>query len=188
MPTPKSECKKCKGSGNVQCPRCNGTGKEPESTFHTESFTTWKKIRDYIDKNLQGKSWIFRGKGNATRRLKTSLERACEDFPEDHYLKDPRDAEILLLREFRRRFHHYLRYTPREDDCLEWLSLMQHYGAPTRLLDFTYSFYVAAFFALEKKKDDYAIWAVRSTWAVEESRNKFDKCGEEYRYLEELIN
>lgn len=45
-------------------------------------------------------------------------------------------------------------------DELEWLSLMQHHGAPTRLLDFTWSPYVAAFFALERATEDAAVWAL----------------------------
>jgi hypothetical protein len=46
------------------------------------------------------------------------------------------------------------------DDELEWLGLMQHHGAPTRLLDFTWSPFVAAFFALEKATEDAAVWAI----------------------------
>lgn len=44
---------------------------------------------------------------------------------------------------------------------------MQHHGAPTRLLDFTWSFYVAAFFALEGATGDAAIWAVNLTGLTE---------------------
>lgn len=40
------------------------------------------------------------------------------------------------------------------------VSIDQHYGGPTRLLDFTHSFYVGAFFALERATQDAAIWAV----------------------------
>jgi len=37
---------------------------------------------------------------------------------------------------------------------------MQHHGAPTRLIDFTWSPYVAAFFALERTLADGVVWAI----------------------------
>ena len=37
---------------------------------------------------------------------------------------------------------------------------MQHHGAPTRLIDFTWSPYVAAFFALERTLADGVVWAM----------------------------
>jgi hypothetical protein len=46
---------------------------------------------------------------------------------------------------------------------------MRHHGAPTRLLDFTYSIYVAAYFALETADTDCAVWAVNGPWALKES-------------------
>lgn len=41
---------------------------------------------------------------------------------------------------------------------------MQHYGAPTRLLDWTYSFFAAAYFAIEDADEDAAIWALDADW------------------------
>jgi hypothetical protein len=54
--------------------------------------------------------------------------------------------------------------TPEPDDYFGWLFLAQHYGLPTRLLDWTENLLVASYFAVEddKEKDrDGCIWALR---------------------------
>ena len=61
---------------------------------------------------------------------------------------------------FKRKAHQFLAQPPDPDDDFQWLALMQHHGAPTRLLDFTWSPYVAAFFALERATSDAAVWAL----------------------------
>lgn len=50
---------------------------------------------------------------------------------------------------------------PPKTNYAAWLSLMQHYGLPTRILDWSSSPLVAAYFALEKNRDseiDACIW------------------------------
>ena len=74
------------------------------------------------------------------------------------------DLERGLLREFKRKCHHYEMNVPEKDDIAEWLALMQHYGAPTRLLDWTYSFFVAVYFALENAEKECAVWALETKW------------------------
>jgi hypothetical protein len=48
---------------------------------------------------------------------------------------------------------------------------MRHYGAPTRLLDWTYSIAVALLFAVEsaQRERDCAIWGINATWFNERS-------------------
>ena len=70
--------------------------------------------------------WAFRGMANAMWPLQTSLERLL--------ISPVVEAEQYLLTAFQRRAHHYVRDSPALDDYLEWLALMQHHGAPTRLL------------------------------------------------------
>jgi len=116
-------------------------------------------------------SWVFRGHQNACWSLKTSLERECERFRITH--DEDFRREYNMVREFRRRLHHYETSVPNRDSVDEWMALMQHYGAPTRLLDFTYSPYVAAYFAFEKAESGVvAVWAVDVGWIEKKFKSK----------------
>jgi len=105
---------------------------------------------------------LFRGQANDTWGLKTSLEREFErlEIHGDYFLH----KERALLVEFRRRAHLYTRDLPDHDDVVGWLALMQHHSAPTRLLDFSYSFFVASHFAFSTSSGNSAIWAIDDLW------------------------
>ncbi len=102
-------------------------------------------------------NWAFRGQRDAPAPLFSALSRYFMAFR-----VDPRawpEQEERILRIFKRKAVHFLKNVPDRDDDFEWLALMQDHGAPTRLLDFTWSPYVAAFFALHKTTHEGVIWA-----------------------------
>lgn len=95
--------------------------------------------------------YTFRGLSNSSYELSTRLIRLGGDFI---------GIEKHLLRNFRR---YALTDVPKDDSFWKWLAIAQHYGLPTRLLDWTFSPLVAAHFAtcdLEHYDVDGAIWCV----------------------------
>lgn len=112
---------------------------------------------------LEEKEWIFRGILKC-HPLKTTLERVCENWSVD--LAELPFVEFELIREIKRKAFGLGIPLPHEYDDMWWVSLMQHQGGPTRLLDFTYSPFVAAYFAFEQlfnnpDQNDAAVWAIQ---------------------------
>src|SRR6185369_13246957 len=103
-------------------------------------------------------NWAFRGERDERWPLYSSLSRYLQNFGVDQ--KAWPEQEARILRVFKRKAHQFLVQPPEPDDDFQWLALMQHHGAPTRLIDFTWSPYVAAFFALERTLGDCVVWAM----------------------------
>ncbi len=124
------------------------------------AFEKWSELEDQATCLTTRGDWVFRGQRVANWSLKSSLERSLDWYGLS--LADARRIEGGLIRRFQRQAQQYLPYLPLPDNYMEWLALMQHYGAPTRLLDWTHSFYVAAFFALDGAGRDIetAVWAL----------------------------
>jgi FRG domain len=96
-------------------------------------------------------SYAYRGLNRSSYTLSTSLMRMGKAYP---------NMERNLLKQFQK----YAEKQLVEDDTdWHWLSLAQHHGLPTRLLDWTYSPYVALHFAVSSIDDfgeDGAVWKV----------------------------
>jgi hypothetical protein len=102
--------------------------------------------------------WAFRGERDERCPLSCSLSRYLQNFGVVRAAWPAQEERILRI--FKRKGHHFLPKPPDWDDDFQWLALMQHHGAPTRLIDFTWSPYVAAFFALERTLADGVVWAM----------------------------
>jgi hypothetical protein len=103
-------------------------------------------------------NWAFRGHRYEHWPLASALSRYFRNFGIDRRAWPQQEGRILRV--FKRKAHQFLAQPPDNDDDFQWLALMQHHGAPTRLLDFTWSPYVAAFFALQRATTDAAVWAL----------------------------
>ncbi len=141
---------------------------------------TWKETLEFVHDELpnQERRWIFRGLSDYCYGLTSPLDRAfcAAGIPSEERWK----YETTMLYQFKRRAHHYLGadHTPSPEDFLEWFSLMRHYGAPSRLLDFSNSFYVAVYFAISAAtKKDAGVLCVNHTW-LEKQGDRLVKRGE----------
>lgn len=122
-----------------------------------------------VDKGQNGdiNSLWFRGQGKATYKLSPSIHRHTSITNSDKLFT----MEKKLLTRYRERSVPYLK--SQLNDNWELLFLMQHFGMPTRLLDWTENPLIALFFALSSSQkndngdydEDAAVWIMSpSKW------------------------
>ncbi|MDV3351441.1 FRG domain-containing protein [Leptothoe sp. LEGE 181152] len=126
------------------------------------------ELVELLDRFGETPDLLFRGQSAQYEELTTSIERhrfEAEDIERfegvaSHIFRSGMSAfdslyghltaaEAYLLRLFQSRAQHHLTTVPQAHETSAWLALMQHYGAPTRLLDVTKSLMIAAYFATE---------------------------------------
>src|SRR5215218_8648390 len=123
--------------------------------FTTINLTAWNDYKSFIQELSE--NWVFRGQLNTRWELRNAIERT--DF-----ITLYKGVDSDFVQEFKRGARNYLAKDETPEHLIEWLALMQHLGAPSRLLDFSKSPFIAAFFAYEQceysPEANIAIWAI----------------------------
>lgn len=105
-------------------------------------------------------TWWFRGHTKTTYKDPLTPKIFRDEYIPQNVVKP--DTESSVIKEFKRVAPALAQNTPNQDDHLNWLFLMQHHGAPTRLLDWTENALVALYFAVRNFEDgkDGELWAI----------------------------
>lgn len=114
-------------------------------------------------------SWVFRGLKSSSFGLQPTIEREAQSTKWEWPA-----LERHVSNEFKARARMHLHASLIPGDELGWLALMQHYAIPTRLLDFTYSPFVALYFAIRAGyvgpyRTHVRLWAVDAIAVSEKS-------------------
>jgi hypothetical protein len=131
----------------------------------TNTLSAWKSLAALAE-DYKTSNWIFRGVEDETYELIPRVGRpdSSKDLDSGSDLGYSADFEKRCIARFKREARPHMVIEPRSD--LDWLSIAQHHGLPTRLLDWTDSPLVAAYFALRaggfvnKQSKNAAIYGV----------------------------
>ncbi len=136
--------------------------------WEKDPIKNWDEFSDVVSK-FGHREWLFRGHYDADWLLETSLYRMLNDI--EKWLESKKgskpklnknDREKILLQKFQSSAHLYIKHNlpdKLKENQMEWYAIMQHYGTPSRLLDVTFSPYIAMYFALEKGQGNCRIIA-----------------------------
>jgi len=127
-----------------------------------EKFQTWRDLRNKIDElQNSGDEFLWRGQRDTKWRLSSTIYRLFESQSVPQTDRKNRESQA---EEF---FRSCLSAVPNlrieAKHKSQILMLMQHYGCPTRMLDWSRSPYIASYFSVEEQANFAALFALNLT-------------------------
>ena len=130
-------------------------------------YDTWGQFKESVYKDLCGSTFypgkfIYRGQSGTELKLRSTFDRYFPDVPQ----KKRKEIFEKLLSSFKNECDFRIpEICQMDDDSL--LAFARHHGLPTRLLDWSRSIYVAAFFACNRyecvdQADSVVIYALNT--------------------------
>jgi len=145
----------------------------------------WPDLCQQVFRFRKSGHWIFRGVKDVDVELKPKIGRdgARRSVSTGDPLPYDRSKEELMVDYFIRSAPPHIKHTPKSR--LEWLTIAQHHGMATRLLDWTESLLVAAYFAIENWDGGTpTICAVKNVpIAPKKDHERLDKLGDVTLYF-----
>lgn len=126
--------------------------------MNTQRISNWSELNEALFENTWDPSihrfrstFAYRGLGVAGWPLTNGLSRIGKPYP---------SMEQNLIKQFKKYAH---KHVVERDTDWHWLSVAQHHGLPTRLIDWTYSPYIALHYAtsdLNHYTEDGVVWKI----------------------------
>ncbi len=147
-----------------------------------ETITIWSELAGLVEK-YRANRWIFRGVNDAKHQLQPAIGRpgARKDMDTGGDLPFVEAEEIDMLARFQREVRPHVATPPRAHLSHDWdlRAVAQYHGLNTRLLDWSESPLIAAFFAVERSglingvKTDAALYGVPCPYVIDSNTEKW---------------
>lgn len=126
---------------------------------------TLAKYMQFLEKECSGNCVLFRGQQEQTKNPRSLLPKIARNSSRE---ADVVGKEKRIFADFKKKAIPYIERNLPDNDW-EWLTLAQHHGLPTRLLDWSRNPLAALWFAVKKPPKTYTSYGIVWVFKPDES-------------------